>query len=103
VLQRTEDESSSKEFENEEEEISDEPNHDPCEDFEFDETGARVNKFPYVDHARKFVKRGDVCENVDCVCLSPPATQDLLFLSSFLFFVFFYCFGYLYNGSCFTF
>jgi hypothetical protein len=59
----------------EEEEISDELNHDPCEDFEFDETGVRVNKFPYEDHVRKFVKRGDVCVSVDCVCPSTPATQ----------------------------
>jgi hypothetical protein len=60
VLQKIdeEDELSSKESENEEEEISDAPNHDPCEDFEFHETGTRVNKFPYEDHARKFVKRG---------------------------------------------
>jgi hypothetical protein len=77
VLQKKEeDDSSSKKSENEEEEISDALNHDPCEDFEFDETGARVNKFPYEDHARKFVKRGDVCVSVDYVCPSPPATQQ---------------------------
>jgi hypothetical protein len=49
---------SSTESEKEEEEISDEPNHDPCE-----------------DHARKFVRRGDVCVSVDCVCSSPSSTQ----------------------------
>jgi hypothetical protein len=78
VFERKEedDETTSKESENEEEEISDEPNHDPCKDFELDETGARVNKFPYEDHARKFVKRGDVCVSVDCVYPSPPAIQE---------------------------
>jgi hypothetical protein len=47
VLEKREegDNSSSEESKNEEEEISDDPNHDTCKDFEFDETGARVNKF----------------------------------------------------------
>jgi hypothetical protein len=106
VLQRKEeeDESSSTESEKEEKEISDEPNHDPCGDFEFDEMGRRVNKFPYEDHVRKFVKRGDVCMNM---FLPSIISSILFFLSShnfslFFFFIFF-CFSYFYNGSYSTF
>jgi hypothetical protein len=68
-----EDETDSNDFESEVEEIPDELNHDPCEGFEFDETGAGINKFPYEDLRKKFVKRGYVCVSVDCVCPSSPA------------------------------
>jgi hypothetical protein len=75
VIKRNEeeDETASSYSESEVEEFPAEPYHDPCEDFEFDETRARTNKFPYEDHVKKFVKRGDVCVSVDCVCPSSPA------------------------------
>jgi hypothetical protein len=71
-----EDETASSDSESEVEEFPVEPNHVPCEDFEFDEMRARTNKFPYEDHVRKFVKRGDVCVSVDCVCPSPPSRSS---------------------------
>jgi hypothetical protein len=49
------------ESENEEKEIHDEPNHDPCQDFEFDKTGARINKFPYENRYKMFAG-GYMCE-----------------------------------------
>jgi hypothetical protein len=52
VIRRKEEEyeTVSSDSESEVEEFPAEPNHDLCEDFELDETGARINKFPYEDH-----------------------------------------------------
>jgi hypothetical protein len=55
-----------------------EPNHDPCEDceeFEFDKTGARVNK-SYRDPYKKFAEGVDVCVSDDWVCTPHPSSSS---------------------------
>jgi hypothetical protein len=77
-----EDVSSSSESEYEREQVPDdqtfvETNHDSCEDceeFEFDNTGARINK-SYKDPYKKFAEGVDVCVSGDCVC-SPPSSSS---------------------------
>jgi hypothetical protein len=62
----------------------DEPNHDPCEDceeFEFDKTGARVDK-SYKDPYKKFAEGVDVCVSDNCVCSPPSSSSSLSFPSS---------------------
>jgi hypothetical protein len=51
---KEEEETTLSEVENEREEIPDEPNHDPCEDFEFDKTGSRTKRSSNRNHAKKF-------------------------------------------------
>jgi hypothetical protein len=68
---------SNSQSEYERDQILDEPNHDPCEDyeeFEFDKTGARIGKSQR-DPYKKFVEGVDVCVSDDCVC-SPPSSSS---------------------------